>query len=218
MKNSVIYFVEKVRPLGMGREAIVLLGIVVVIIVVQLVYVGTLNKKEFHEEILAWQISSFNSFEGAAQAIYSSLHTVKEEIPYIYDDINLFTEPGQKFRWPDIEDFQFYLLPPFYKDVSWEQNGSLQWGLHEPLSEGEMQGSIMYLGTNGSQVKQGSFLLTIGHVHAGFQNNNALDIWWHEDQQVRMPESGFKDSLIRDGWKYVIAYSGDKEIKRLFGK
>jgi hypothetical protein len=32
-----------------------------------------------------------------------------------------------------------------------------------------------------------------------------------------MPESGFNDTLIRQGWRQVVAYSGDLEVKRLFG-
>jgi hypothetical protein len=49
------------------------------------------------------------------------------------------------------------LLPPFYKDTSWEQNGSLSWTFTSPLAEGEMQGSTMYLGTDGQLPMQGSF-------------------------------------------------------------
>ena len=126
-------------------------------------------------ELYDWQISAFDGLAGADQAIYNSLYTVKDEIPLIYDDINLFNEPGVKFRWPNLEDFENVLLPPFYRDTSWEQNGSLQWSLHEPLAEGEMQGSTMYLGTDGQLPGQGSFLLIIGHVHAGL----------HEQQRDR---------------------------------
>jgi hypothetical protein len=209
---------QKIHPLSAGREVVWMAVIALIIIVIQITYVRLLGHKDYQEEIFDWQVSAFNSFEGADQAIYNALYTVKDEIPYIYDDINRFNEPGVKFRWPNLADFQEYYLSPFYQDSSWIQNGSLQWSLYEPLPEGEMQGYSMYLGTNGSQPTQGSFLLTIGHVHAGFQNNNALDIWWHPDNQIIMPASGFKDSLIREGWKYVVAYSGDKEIKRLFGE
>jgi hypothetical protein len=154
-----------------------------------------------------WQISAYEGCR-ADQAIYNSLYTVKDEIPLIYDDINLFNEPGVKFRWPNLEDFENTLLPPFYRDTSWEQNGSLQWSLFEPLAEGEMQGSTMYLGTDGKLPGQGSFLLVIGHVHAGFTNSNAIVIWWNEKNHVAMPESG---------WREVVPYSGDLEVKRLFG-
>ncbi len=181
-------------------------------------YVEKRGRNDEPEAIYEWQVSAFNTLTGADQAIYNSLYTVKDEIPYIYDDINLFNEPGEKFHWPNLQDFQDYLLPPFFKDTSWEQNGSLQWSLFEPLPEGEMQGSTMYLGTDGQLPGQGSFLLVIGHVHAGFTNNNAIIIWWNALNHAEMPESGFRDSLILRGWKEVVPYSGDQEVQRIYGE
>jgi hypothetical protein len=75
----------------------------------------------------------------------------------------------------------------------------------------------MYLGTDGRLQGQGSFLLVIGHVHAGFTNNNAIVIWWNAKNHVEMPQSGFRDQLILQGWREVVAYSGDQEVKRIFG-
>ena len=80
-----------------------------------------------------------------------------------------------------------------------------------------MQGSTMYLGTDGRLPGQGSFLLVIGHVHAGFTNNNAIVIWWNAMNHVEMPQSGFRDGLILQGWKEVVPYSGAQEVKRIFG-
>jgi hypothetical protein len=181
-------------------------------------YVEERGQNEATEIIYDWQVSAFNSLTGADQAIYNSLYTVKDEIPYIYDDINYFNGPDEKFRWPNLQDFQDYLLPPFFQDTSWEQNGSLQWTLYEPLPEGEMQGSTMYLGTDGQHENQGSFLLVIHHVHAGFTNSNSAIIWWSESNHAEMPESGFRDSLILQGWREVVAYSGDQEVERIFGE
>jgi hypothetical protein len=129
----------------------------------------------------------------------------------------MFNKPGEKFRWPNIKDFEEALMPPFLHDHSWEQNGSLQWSLHEPLAEGEMQGSTMYLGTDGRAPNQGSFLLVIGHVHAGFQTNNAIVIWWSSKNHATMPQSGFRDGLILQGWREVVALSGADEVKRIYG-
>lgn len=201
-----------------GRNEIIALVIITALIIAgQSWYLNQHGKSDQVEALHAWQISSFNSFEDADQAIYNALYTVKEEVPYIYDDINFFTQPGEKFRWPDIDDFQAYYLPPFLRDNSWEQTGSVEWSLFEPNSEGEMQGYSMYLGNNGQIENQGSFLLTIGHVHAGMTNNNALDIWWHPSNNTEMPVSGFKDILIREGWKYVVPHSGQDEVDRLYG-
>jgi hypothetical protein len=76
----------------------------------------------------------------------------------------------------------------------------------------------MYLGTDGTLPDQGSFLLVIGHVHAGFQNNNSIVIWWTPDNHAEMPVSGFQDGLIIAGWKQVVPYSGGQEVERIFGE
>jgi hypothetical protein len=207
-----------VRPSGSHSEGLALVGITACIAAFLGWYIAVSGQEDNTPELLEWQISAFRTLEGADQAIYNSLFTVKDEIPYIYDDINLFNQPGEKFRWPNFEDFQEWLLPPFYKDTSWEQNGSLEWTLYEPLAEGEMQGSTMYLGTNGQLTDQGSFLLIIGHVHAGITNNNAIQIWYNSSRSIAMPESGFQDSLIREGWQLVIPYQGNQEVERIFGE
>jgi hypothetical protein len=207
-----------VRPYGHRNEGLWLGGFLLALTLALALYVRVRGREDDAEEIFDWQVSAFSTLSGADQAIYNSLYTVKDEIPYIYDDINMFNGPGEKFRWPSLEDFQDVLLPPFYRDTSWEQNGSLQWSLYEPLPEGEMQGSTMYLGTDGMLPGQGSFLLVIGHVHAGFTNNNAIVIWWNPANHVEMPESGFRDSLILRGWKEVVPYSGEQEVERRFGE
>jgi hypothetical protein len=207
-----------VQPSGSRSEGLVLFAITICVAGMLAWYVAVSGRDDSPPELLEWQISAFRTLEGADQAVYNSLFTVKDEIPYIYDDINLFNEPGEKFRWPNFDDFQEWLLPPFYKDTSWEQNGSLEWTLFEPLAEGEMQGSIMYLGTNGSLAGQGSFLLIIGHVHAGITNNNAMQIWYNSQRSVSMPERSYQDSIIREGWQLVIPYQGNQEVERLFGE
>jgi len=206
-----------VRPAGSRYEGLALVATTVAVIAMLAIYVSLAGKNDEPAELYDWQVSAFATLTGADQAIYNSLYTVKDEIPYIYDDINMFNQPGQKFRWPNLEDFQDFLLPPFFKDTSWEQTGRLQWSLFEPLAEGEMQGSTMYLGTDGSLPNQGSFLLVIGHVHAGFTNSNAIVIWWNAANHMDMPESGFRDGLILRGWKEVVPYSGAEEVERIYG-
>lgn len=209
--------IQQVRPIGARHEALAI-GIAACALLTALaLYVQGNGRATAETRLHDWQVSAFATLTGPDQAIYNALYTVKDEIPYLYDDINMFNAPGEKFRWPGIQDFQDALMPPFLRDRSWEQNGSLQWSLHEPVAEGEMQGSVMYLGTDGSAPGQGSFLLVIGHVHAGFQNSNAIVIWWNAKNHVEMPQSGFRDSLILQGWREVIPHSGAAEVERIFG-
>jgi hypothetical protein len=209
---------EEVRPAGARLEGWWLLAATLVVLAALTLYVRANGREDTRAVLYDWQVSAFDGLQGPDQAIYNSLYTVKDEIPIIFDDINAFNPPGTKFRWPNLKDFEDVLLPPFYQDTSWEQNGSVTWSLHEPLAEGEMQGSTMYLGTDGKVAGQGSFLLVIGHVHAGFTNNNSIDIWWNPANHVEMPQSGFQDQLILAGWRKVVPYSGDLEVERLFGE
>jgi hypothetical protein len=208
---------QQVRPAGARYEALLLALASAAVIAVLALYVHERGIGDARDPLYDWQVSSFNTLTGADQAVYNALFTAKDDVPYLYEDINMFNKPGEKFRWPSLEDFQDALLPPFYRDTSWEQNGSLHWTLYEPLPEGEMQGSTMYLGTDGKQPQQGSFLLVIGHVHAGFQNTNSIVIWWNAKNHVVMPQSGFRDGLILQGWREVVPYNGAQEVKRLFG-
>jgi hypothetical protein len=209
--------IQQVRPAGARHELLVLGFATLLVVAILLLYVRERGLRDTAEPLYDWQVSAFNALTGADQAIYNALFTAKDDIPYLYDDINLMNPPGVKFHWPTLQELQEAALPPFLADNSWKQNGSLQWSLHEPLPEGEMQGSSMYLGTNGSQPQQGSFLLVIGHVHAGFTNNNSIVIWWNRKNSVAMPQSGFRDGLILQGWKEVVPYNGAAEVKRIFG-
>ena len=140
---------DEVKPAGARLEGWALAAATFAVVAVLALYVRLNGSEGEVAKLYDWQVSAFDGLAGADQAIYNSLYTVKDEIPLIYDDINAFNEPGVKFRWPNLQDFEDFLLPPFYQDTSWEQNGSLTWTLHEPLAEGEMQGSTMYLGTDG---------------------------------------------------------------------
>jgi hypothetical protein len=209
--------IQTVRPAAARHESLMLAVATLLVLGMLALYVGKRGQEGGREPLNDWQVSAFDTLTGADQAVYNALFTAKDDVPYLYEDINMFNSPGQKFRWPSLQDFQDSLLPPFYQDRSWEQNGSLKWTLYEPLPEGEMQGSTMYLGTGGTHAGQGSFLLVIGHVHAGFQNSNSIVIWWNPKNQVVMPQSGFRDGLILAGWREVVPHSGAQEVKRLFG-
>jgi hypothetical protein len=209
--------IQQVRPAGARYESLLLAIATALVIGILALYVRERGQGDHREPLYDWQVSAFNALTGADQAIYNALFTAKDDVPYLYEDINTLTPDNAVFRWPNLEDFQDALLPPFYRDKSWEQNGSLQWTLYEPLAKGEMQGSTMYLGTDGRQPQQGSFLLVIGHVHAGFRNTNAMVIWWNKQNHVTMPQSGFRDGLILQGWREVVPYSGAQEVKRIFG-
>jgi len=88
----------------------------VALVAALLLYVQARGGTEQVTPLYEWQVSAFDALTGADQAIYNALYTAKDEIPYLYDDLNMMNAPGQKFRWPAIRDLEDSLLPPFVRD------------------------------------------------------------------------------------------------------
>jgi len=156
--------------------------------------------------LLEWQVSAFSGLSPVDQAIHSALLS---SVPEIY---------WYQYRlgdWPDIPDMENEVLPPFFKDTFWEVNGSVQWRLGLPLNND--QGATYYHGKGGTVPGQGSYLLVLGHTHAGMLFANQNTIWVHPDPNTEFPEITKPETLVRGGWKQIIPYSGADEVERLRG-
>jgi hypothetical protein len=82
----------------------------------------------YEPRLFGWQISSFHDLNPTDQAVYSALVTASDELWFIYGGRMEFPEPGQESEpWPRVEVLDTdYNLPPFTKDVGWEQTGEVQ--------------------------------------------------------------------------------------------
>ena len=170
------------------------------------IYAETYGLEERPQEILDWQISAYSGLVGVDQGIYNELLVAADEIYYM-----------QYYNgyWPADMDFQEALLPPFYRDQSWERNGSMQWTLKDVIQEGEAQGLTLYHGGGGTLANQGAFLLIIDHKHAGNSQINGSSIWWHADRNAAIPATSKVASIVLHGWQQVVPYFGRDEVKRL---
>jgi hypothetical protein len=117
-------------------------------------------------------------------------------------------------QWTLIEDLEFpdYGVAPFAKDVSWKQTGEVQWSLIKTFS---FEGATAYFGNRGRIAEQGAYLLILGHAHKGASYNNHSTVWLHPDRHVEAPATIVRESLIRNGWREVVPYSGNSELRRL---
>lgn len=196
-------------PPNQNRWESVLLGVALVALALTtLLYARTYGIEEHQAPLLDWQVSAYSDLQGVDQAIYNELLIAGDEI-YWLQYYNGY--------WPGDADFQDSLLPPFYRDLSWERNGALTWTLKDVLQEGEAQGLTLYHGGGGSIPGQGAFLLVIDHKHAGGSQVNATNIWWHPDTNTPVPPTSKITSLALHGWKLVVPYQGRDELKRLNG-
>ncbi len=188
-----------------GRVESAVVGIAVcAVVAITLVHAAMQPDEPAPPPLLEWQVSSFSDLTAEDQAIHTALHAAIGEIDWYY--YRLLT-------WPDIAELEEEYLPPFYKDAFWESNGSLQWSMGRPLDND--QGSTYYHGSGGTVPGQGSYLLLMGHIHAGMLASNQNTIWVHDSPNAPYPEVVRRDSLIRAGWKQVITYSGADELERL---
>lgn len=159
-------------------------------------------------ELESWQISAFHHLEGTGQAVFSALYTASEDVISIHHELG---------HWPTIHELQEFFLPPFAQDLSWKQWGEIQWSLLLPESSGA--DTAVYAGVGGTGSEQEAFLMVFSHVHApsGEMQEPTTRIWVNEDSESSMPVVFTPDSLVRKGWKQVLPYDGEMEVRRLKG-
>ena len=197
-----------VKPSSSRWELYLLIGGVFLLLAATGFYVLKYGHQDSVKELQSWQISAFSGLSDVDQAIYNALFTAQEEIGWIQYEIG---------PWPNISDLEDYLIPPFVRDVSWQNTGSVQWQYRDVVQEGEMQGYTLYHGSKGTAPDQSAYIVVIGHLHAGNTMSNHNTIWIHPNPNQEMPQTSKTQSLILEGWKNVVPYSGRDELDRLKG-
>jgi len=171
------------------------------------------------DPLFDWQISAFYDLNAANQAVYNALLVASDELWYSHWDLLQWgTEEERARPWPAVADLdEFYLMPPFTRDVAWQQQGQIQWELVAWFGGERLDGSAVYFGSGGSLEDQSAYLLVLSHVHKGASYTDGAQIWIHDDTNVTAPAPVTRDSLIVNGWKEVVPYSGAMEVERLRG-
>lgn len=194
-----------VSPARSMRESVWVAAAIIVIVGAMMLF-AKLNAR--HEEKLTlsdWQISAFDDLEPTDQAIYNSLYAAAETLWVNYE----FEK-----QWTAIADLDVaeYGLAPFVRDLSWQQTGEVQWQLIKSFS---FDGATAYFGNGGKVEGQGAYLLILSHAHKGASYVNQSVVWLHPDANASAPDTIVRDSLIRNGWREIVPYSGDSELRRL---
>jgi hypothetical protein len=197
-----------VKPNSSRWETLLLVAGVIGLLSATGFYVTKYGRENTVQELQSWQISAFSGLSDIDQSVYSSLYTAQEDIGWIQYEIG---------PWPSIEDLEYYLIPPFVKDITWENTGRVKWEYRDVVQEGEMQGYTLYHGSGGTVEGQSGYIIVIGHLHAGNTMSNHNTIWMHENPNQPMPSTSKTQSLVLEGWKNVVPYSGRDELERLKG-
>jgi hypothetical protein len=198
------------------RETILVAGIIAAVLTVS-GYVVSQRQVDFDtQRIFDWQISAFYDFSAADQAIYNALAVAADELWWIHGDLLYFgTEEDKADPWPSAEALdQDYAMPPFVKDLAWQQQGRVDW---QKVASFSFEGSTVYHGSGGTIPGQSAYLIMLSHVHKGASYADGSTIWVHSDANAPPPSIIKRDSLIIHGWREVVPYSGAMEVERLRG-
>jgi hypothetical protein len=203
-----------VRPASARLETLAILAVIVVLIS-GTVALARANAHEEQEKFLPdWQVSAFDGLSPVDQANYNALMVAGDIIQVTYD-----TGYREGFpHWLTVEEMSVLEegigLAPFMRDVSWKQGGEVQWRL---ITTYQLDGTTAYFGNNGKVPGQSAYLLLIAHLHKGASYTNRSIVWIHPNARVAQPDKVNIDSLVRNGWKQIVPWRGEDEVKRIRG-
>ncbi len=212
MSHATAAEVAVVRPASARTESLCVLAAVVLIVGGAILLARTNAQAEHKVALQAWQISSFHDLEGVDLATYSALLDAGEYVRVWYEDS---IQAGQP-HWPTVQELDTdYALPPFTKDITWKQGGQVEWSL---IASYSLDGATVYFGNKGRIEGQSAYLLVISHRHKGASYTNQATVWMSRDPNAPPPDTVNIDSLVRNGWKQVVPYTGSDEVMRLRGE
>jgi len=203
-----------VRPKSDRRETLVIGGVILGILIIAGVAISQRQIVNPLPRLYDWQLSSFYDLNKTDQAIHTSLMTAIPELWLLHGDMLSLQERGKsKEAWPNIEQLaEYYYVAPFAEDLFWLQNGKVTW---ERVTSFSFEGSTVYRGYGGTAERQHAYLIVLSHAHKGATFTSAGNIWMNPNPNAPAPSTVVRDSLIRNGWKQVVPYSGAMERKRI---
>jgi hypothetical protein len=206
--------VTLVRPASARFETLAILGVIAVLVAGTVALARANAREEKNNFMPDWQVSAFHDLSPVDQANYNALLQAGDLIQLTYDAGYRMGEP----HWLTVEEMSVLEdgigLAPFMRDVSWRQGGEVEWHL---LTTYEIDGSTVYFGNNGKVPGQSAYLLVINHLHKGASYTNQSIVWIHRNPRVAAPAKVNIDSLVRNGWKQVVPWRGEDEVKRIRG-
>ena len=203
-----------VLPTSARRETLAVGCVILIIAVIAGVAISQRQIVNPIPRLYDWQLSSFYDLNKADQAIHSSLISAIPELWLLHAD-KLAQKSGAKVSdaWPSVSELaKYYFVAPFAKDLFWTKYGKVNWARVTTYS---FEGSTVYHGHGGSADRQSAYLVVLSHAHKGASFSSGGSIWMNADANAPAPNEVVRDSLIRKGWKQVVAYSGEMERKRI---
>ena len=207
---------QVVKPTGSSRECLYFVLTTAVVIAVAAICIMHRTRAEPERVLFEYQISGYKDLNSFKQGTFVALYTAAMEIDAAHDN--------NEGTWLSVKDLQERFMPPFAHDRAWAMSGKLIWT--QKILNKDMIHATAYLGKPSISDISGSFLLVLLHNHStegDYQigepehDEEPFKIWYSGETAVDFPEKLSVRSLAIKGWKEVIPYTGDDEMKRIKG-
>lgn len=187
---------EKLKPASSKKENIYL-GIMIVFLILNAFLLIKIRKPKMTEQkIESGQISSYTEFSNIEAGIYSDLTNFVSEIKM----------KGKEEKLPTVKQLEDELIPPFTKDITWEERGKLTW---DRIDREKM---TYYVGLCENVMTSGNFIVTVDNENR--ENTKILFIKTH----LHKDEVEFAIDENFPGWKEIVPYTGETERQKFEGK
>ena len=187
---------EKLKPASSKKENIYL-GIIIVFLILNAFLLIKMRKPKMTEQkIESGQISSYTDFSNIEAGIYSDLTNFVSEIKM----------KGKEEKLPTVKQLEDELIPPFTKDITWEERGKLTW---DRIDREKM---TYYVGLCENVMTSGNFIVTVDNENR--ENTKILFIKTH----LHKDEVEFAIDENFPGWKEIVPYTGETERQKFEGK
>ena len=187
---------EKLKPASSKKENIYS-GIMIVFLILNAFLLIKMRKPKMTEQkIESGQISSYTEFSNIEAGIYSDLTNFVSEIKM----------KGKEEKLPTVKQLEDELIPPFTKDITWEERGKLTW---DRIDREKM---TYYVGLCENVMTSGNFIVTVDNENR--ENTKILFIKTH----LHKDEVEFAIDENFPGWKEIVPYTGETERQKFEGK
>ena len=187
---------EKLKPASSKKENIYS-GIMIVFLILNAFLLIKMRKPKMTEQkIESGQISSYTEFSNIEAGIYSDLTNFVSEIKM----------KGKEEKLPTVKKLEDELIPPFTKDITWEERGKLTW---DRIDREKM---TYYVGLCENVMTSGNFIVTVDNENR--ENTKILFIKTH----LHKDEVEFAIDENFPGWQEIVPYTGETERQKFEGK
>ena len=184
-----------VKPLSSKKENIFLILAFFVLILLAGIALKIRHRTDYEINLQENEIISYEVLDNTELGLYSDIKNSLVDISQIKAENNAL---------PEIEDLVAEEIPPYYKDVTWEQRGAMEWKKIKHDNED------YYVGIGNEKI--GTFLIKFNDA-----NIDESDIFYMKDK-VSFEDVEKNFEKYEHIMKKIVPYTGNDERQKYIAK